>query len=83
MQFIEIAPNFYLNSSQIVQFRLVYDEARGGYCWVFTLTNGKNLFSIPFENEVKARIWLSAAFKGLNMLEEKLRKEHKEYNPLK
>jgi len=81
MQFIEIAPHFYINSSQILQFKLVNDPARGGFVWIFTLTTGKVLFSIPFKTEKEARIWLEENLKGLQFLSETARETHRGYKP--
>jgi len=81
MEFVEIAPDYYLNAEYVVQFRLVYDPNRGGYCWVFTLSSGKNLFSIPFKSEEEAKLWLSKSFKKLTHMEEELKEQHKGYNP--
>ncbi len=81
MQFVEIAPDYYLNTLQVVQFRLVYAPERGGYCWVFTLTGGKNIFSIPFKSKEEARRWLGENFERLTILAEEVRNAHDGYNP--
>ncbi|NPB04958.1 MAG: hypothetical protein GXO08_01045 [Aquificae bacterium] len=81
MQFVEIAPDYFVNAAKVVQFRLLYLPERGGYCWVFTLEGGKNLFSIPFGDEEEARQWLAESFSGLSRLTERRRLEHREYDP--
>ena len=81
MQLIEIAPHFYINSSHVLQFKLVNDPDRGGFVWVFTLITGKVLFSIPFETERDAKKWLEENFNGLQLLTEAAREIHKGYRP--
>lgn len=79
MQFIEIAPNFYLNSAQVVHFKLLHSPQRGGYVWVFSLTGGKVLFSIPFKSEEEARRWLEQNLNGLQHMQEDIRETHRGY----
>lgn len=77
--FFEIAPDFYINGSQIVQFKLIRSPERGGYVWVFTLTSGKVLFSIPFRNETDARDWLRENLLDVKFLPMSLREHHRGY----
>jgi hypothetical protein len=81
MKFVEIAPDYFVNADEIVQFRLVKDENRGGWCWVFTLSGGKILFSIPFGSENEAKSWLADTFENLIPLNALLRKKHAGYKP--
>jgi hypothetical protein len=77
--FLEIAPNHFVNTAQIVQFKLLHSPERGGYVWVFTLSAGKILSSIPFKNEEEALQWLIRSLKGLQCLESGLKELHKGY----
>jgi hypothetical protein len=81
MKFVEIAPDYFVNTNEIVQFKLVEDEHRGGWCWVFTLSSGKILFSIPFGSEGEAKTWLVDTFENLIPLSALLRKKHAGYKP--
>ena len=80
-RYIEIAPDYYINSHQAVKFRLNYAPARGGYVWIFTLTTGKVLNSIPFPTPEEARIWLKENFEGLVEMSTAAREQHKGYRP--
>ncbi len=81
MKFVEIAPDYFVNTAEIVQFKLVKDDERGGWCWVFTLSSGKILFSIPFGGEKEAKDWLADTFENLVNMSPLLKKKHHGYNP--
>jgi hypothetical protein len=81
MKFVEIAPDYFVNTAYITQFRLVHAEERGGWCWVFTTSEGKLLFSIPFGDAHEAEEWLRVTFENLVQLSPALRKKHEGYKP--
>jgi len=81
MKFVEIAPDFFLNADAIVQFKLANVPERGGWCWVFTLSSGKVLFSVPFATENEARAWLAETFENLVPMKALLKSKHGGYRP--
>ena len=81
MFFVEIAPDYYINAYQIGQFRLIHSPERGGFVWVFTLTSGKVLFSIPFPTKGEAERWLGETLGRVRSLSLSLREKHKGYRP--
>jgi hypothetical protein len=81
MNFIEIAPDYFINADRVIQFKLTRSENRGGWCWVFTLSDGKILFSIPFKSEEEAQLWLRERLENLKNLSGELKEKHKNYKP--